>query len=97
MKRQVKERTPEEIERLNQKNQQQYSLVAAILWAVCSVVWAVTLVLDVLHEAATLQIVLNVVCAGCTAASSVLHFIRWHRMKKADTVSAEDTLDSEDK
>ncbi len=96
MKREPKERTPEELEQMSRSNQQQYSLIAAIIWAICSIIWAVLLVLDILHDAATLQIVLHSVCTVLTAFNTVIHFVRWRRMNTADTDPAQQPLDSED-
>ena len=97
MKREVKERTPEELAALQEENKRQYSLVAAIIWTVCSVAWLVTLVLDFANDGAILQIVLHLICAALTATSAVLHFLRWREMKRTPAAPAEDTLDSEDK
>ena len=90
MKRETIERTPEEIQQMIRTNKRQYSLVAAIIWAVCSVIWAVLLVLDVVHHAAALQVVLHSVCIVCTVCSAVLHFVGWWRMSHPESQTGEE-------
>ncbi len=97
MKREVKERSPEELAALQQENKRQYSLVAAIIWTLCSVAWVVTLCLDFTNDGAILQIVLHFICAALTATSAVLHFLNWRKMKQPSAAPDDDTLDSEDK
>ena len=87
MKKERIELTPEQREALNESNKRQYSLVAAIVWTVCSAAWLVTLVMDFTNDAATLQIVMHVICAVLTATSAVLHFLRWREMKKTPSAS----------
>ncbi len=90
MKREVKERTPEELAALQQENKRQYSLVAAIVWTVCSVAWVVMLVLDFANDGAILQIVLHFICAALTATSAVLHFLNRRKLKQPSAVPNED-------
>lgn len=97
MKKEPIQRTQEEIDALTENNRRQYTLVAAIIWVFCSVAWLVTLVLDVIHDAATLQLVLHGVCTVLTAVAAVLNFRRWRRMTATPTTSAEDALDSNNK
>ena len=97
MKREVKERTPEEIAAMTETNRCQYTLVAAIIWAVCTVIWGVLLVLDVIHSAATLQLVLHVLCTVLTAAAAVMNFLRWRKLTATPETPAEDSLDSDNK
>ena len=66
MKRETIERTPEEIQQMTRTNKRQYSLVAAIIWAVCSVIWAVLLVLDVVQDLAGLTTPLSFLSIGVT-------------------------------
>ena len=51
----------------------------------CSVAWAVTLYIDFANHNPVLTIVLHGLCAVLTATSAVLHFVRWRKMKVADT------------
>lgn len=97
MRKEPIQRTQEEIDALTENNRRQYSLVAAIIWAVCSVIWAVTLVLDILNDAATLQLVLHGVCIVFTIAAAVMNFLRWRKMTATPATPAEDTLDSDNK
>ena len=83
MKRETIERTPEEIQQMTRTNKRQYSLVAAIIWAVL-------LVLDVVHHAAALQVVLHSVCIVCTVCSAVLHFVGWRRMSHPEPQTGEE-------
>ncbi len=97
MKPVERERTPEEIEKMTEENKKQYSKVAAVLWSLCTVAWAVLFVLDCVHDAAILQFVLHGFCMVCNGATAVIHIIRCRRMKREDTTPTQDTLDSEDK
>ena len=102
MKREVKERTPEEIAAMTEVNRRQYTLVSSIVWSMCTVIWGVLLVLDMIHGAATLQLALHILCTILTAMAAVMNFIRW-RKATAPAESAEpseesvvdDTLDSD--
>ena len=87
MKKERIELTPEQRKALNENNKRQYSLVAAIVWTVCSAIWGVVLVLDFTNDAADLQIVLHVICEVLNATSAVLHFCNWRKMKVAQPTS----------
>ena len=97
MKRQVKERTPEELAALQAENKRQFTLVSLIAWVVCTAAGILLLVLDFVHDASWLQILLHVGSVALTALLTVLHFLRWREMKRTPAAPAEDTLDSEDK
>lgn len=92
MARIPRELTPEERAALEKNNKRQYSIVAAVIWTLCSVAWAVTLYIDIANHNPILTTALHGLCAVLTAASAVLHFVRWRKMKAADAaddVSAE--------
>ena len=84
MSKERREMTEEERERLMKNNKRQYSLVAAIIWTLTSVVWIVVLCLNVAHKDPMVTVGLNIFCAVVTAACAVRHFIDWRKMK-ADT------------
>jgi predicted metal-binding membrane protein len=84
MARIPRELTPEERAQLEKDNKRQYSIVAAVIWTLCSVAWAVTLYIDFANHNPVLTIALHGLCAVLTATSAVLHFVRWRKMKVAD-------------
>ena len=91
MARLPRELTPEERAQLEKDNKRQVSVAAAILWTLCSVAWAVTLYIDFANHNPVLTIVLHGLCAVLTAASAVLHFVRWRKMKAAEAAETVET------
>ena len=89
MARIPRELTPEERAQLEKNNKRQYSIVAAGIWALCSVGWAVTLYIDITNRNPVLTTALHGLCAVLTATSAVLHFVRWRKMKVADATSVD--------
>ena len=91
MARISRELTPEEKQQLTENNKRQYSIVVAVIWTLCSVVWAVTLYIDFANHNSVLTIVLHGLCAVLTATSAVLHFVRWRKMKAAEAAETVET------
>ncbi len=82
--------------KLTPKVQKALTLVLAILWLLCAVVWGVLIVVGIQKDAAVLQTALHVFCATLAAVLAVVNFFRWRKMPDGEN-STEDTLDSADK
>lgn len=91
MARLPRELTPEERAQLEKNNKRQYSIVAAVIWTLCAVAWAVTLYIDVANHNPVLTIVLHGLCALLTGTASVMHFVRWRKMKAAEAAETVET------
>lgn len=97
MKQEVRERTPEEVAALQEESKRQFTLVSLIAWIVCTAAGILLLVLDFIHDAAFLQILLHAGSVVLTTLLAVMHILRWRELKRAPAALEEDTLDSEDK
>ena len=86
-----RELTPEERAQLEKDNKRKASVAAAILWTVCAIAFAVTVGFDVANANPILKVVLHGVCALLTGAASVMHFIRWRKMKATDAAEVVET------
>ena len=91
MARLPRELTPEERAQLEKNNKRQVSVAAAILWTVCAVAFAVTVGFDVANANPILKVVLHGVCALLTGTASVMHFVRWRKMKAAEAAETVET------
>ena len=84
--------------KLTPKVQKNLMLAVAVLWALCTAAWIVTLVLDVYKDASLMQGVFHGICTVLSAACAALNFRRWRAMPAEQPVEqpAEDALDSAD-
>ena len=83
--------------KLTPKVQKNLMLALVIIWSLCTVAWIICLVLDVVKDAAILQIVLHGICAVGAAFCVVKNLQVWRHMPDAEDAAADtarDTLDS---
>ena len=85
MKKETKERTPEELAALEKDNQRQYALVAFIAWTVCFVLCVALVVMDLMKEAVLMQILFHGACGAGTLTAAVIQLLRWRRSKRDAT------------
>lgn len=81
--------------KLTPKVQKNLMLAVACLWTFSTVAWIITIVLDLCHHAAVLQLGLHIFCAILSVVCAVSNFFRWRGMPDTED-TANDTLDSGD-
>ena len=91
MKKERIELTPEQREALLQENKRHFTLLFAIVFAAFLLVWPVLLVLDFVHGAAAMQIVLHGGCTLFNVFLAVTFFLRWRRMAAGSASKEEET------